>query len=75
MREDHGMDDETPDWASFTEAEWLETWQAIHARLEQTRAALVDSEVGMTDVQAAMLDGQMRMLRQVLESRGVDLDG
>lgn len=68
------MDDVTPDWASFTDAEWLETWQAIHAQLELTRAALLDSDVGMTDVQTAMLDGQMHMLRQVLESRGVDLE-
>lgn len=75
MREDHGMSTETPDLRHLSEEEWLEFWRQALASLELTRASLADSEVDLTDVQAAVLDGHAEMLRDVLASRGVDLEG
>lgn len=69
------MSEETPDMRHMSEADWLDTWRQALAALELTRAALADSEMELTAVQAAKLDGNAEMLRQVLESRGVDLDG
>lgn len=75
MREDHGMSTETPDLRHLSEEDWLEFWRQALATLEQTRAALTDSEVNLTDVQAAILHGRAEMLRDVLASRGVHLEG
>lgn len=75
MREDHGMSTEWPDLRHLTEQEWLEFWRDALATLEQTRAAFADSDMELTDVQAAVLAGHVDMLREVLKSRGVDLDG
>lgn len=72
MREDHGMSEDTAAWQSFTEQEWLDTWQAIYGQLKLTEAALAES---LSEVQAARIDGELAMLRRVLESRGVDLVG
>lgn len=69
------MREETPDMRHLSEHDWLEFWRETLSALELTRAALLDSEVNLTEAQAAKLDGNAEMLRQVLESRGVDLDG
>lgn len=68
------MSEETPDMRHLSEEEWLDTWRQTLAALELTRAALLDSEMELTAVQAAKLAGNAEMLRQVLESRGVDLE-
>lgn len=68
------IDDDSLDMQHFTEQEWLDTWSKILSGLELTRAALLDSEINLTDVQVANLDGEAAMLRRVLESRGVVLD-
>lgn len=75
MREDHDMDTETPDLRHLTEEEWLGFWRDALAALEQTQAAFADSAMDLTDVQAAILAGHAEMLRDVLRSRGVDLEG
>lgn len=69
------MREETPDMRHLSEEEWLDTWRETLTALELTRAALIDSEVNLSAVQVAILDGNAQMLRQVLESRGVDLNG
>lgn len=76
MREDHGMDSETPDWPTLTEQEWLDAWRATLDVLERTRDALADPESGMdlTPAQVAHMNGEAAMLRRVLDSRGVDLE-
>ncbi|TDP78317.1 hypothetical protein DEU31_1768 [Brachybacterium sp. AG952] len=69
------MSEETPDMRHLSEEDWLEFWRETLSALELTRAALLDSEVNLTDTQAAKLEGHAEMLRQILESRGVDLEG
>lgn len=71
MREDHSMSEDAEAWQSFTEQEWLNTWHAIYAQLKLTQTALDES---LPEVQAARIDGELAMLRRVLESRGVDLE-
>lgn len=68
------MSEETPDMRHLSEEEWLDTWRETLTALELTRAALIDSEVNLSAVQVAILDGNAQMLRQVLESRGVNLE-
>lgn len=58
------------DMTGLSEAEWLDTWQAIYGQLKLTEAALAES---LSEVQAARIDGELAMLRRVLESRSVDL--
>lgn len=71
------MDTEAPDWSTLTEQEWLDAWHGTLELLERTRDSLASPESGMdlNGAQIAHMDGEAAMLRRVLASRGVGLEG
>lgn len=60
-------------WTELSESEWLSKWLGTSERLEQVQQELMDpeTEIAMTDMAAAHLDGEIVMLRRLLRSRGL----
>ena len=65
------MADNRQKWVGLAESEWLSRWQETADRLDQMQRDVMDPDslVDMADVEAAHLDGEISMLRRVLQSR------